>query len=256
LIEVSRRFWSGGAKSVGVDLGDYSHWEGAGPWLDQERWLALGAPHFRLSERLCEYSGVRRPLRRIVEWGCGGGANAVHFLNEAELYCGVDITQASIDECRRALQARGYQGFEGAVVAPQDPEAFLERSREPFDFFLCTYVFELLPSRAYGERILRVASALLRPGGAGLIQIRYNDGSEGGAQLATRYFQDCARFNSYPIDQFWQHLEQAGLRPEFVHLVPTQLPGYSGSRYAYFAFVKPEDGSAPVRPTSAQPSLT
>ena len=41
LIRDSIEYWNSGER-FGVDVKDYSHWRGAGPWKDDKRWLTLG----------------------------------------------------------------------------------------------------------------------------------------------------------------------------------------------------------------------
>lgn len=232
LIRASSDYWNGSPAS-NADLGDYSHWQGTGPWSDRERWLALGRPHVRLVEQLRATAGGSEP-RRIVEWGCGGGANAIHFASQATDYCGIEIAQASLDECGRVLREAGCTAFRPVLVHADAPEQALQLTQEGYDLFLCTYVFELIPSRAYGERLLRVAARLLRPGGLALVQIRYDDGTARSAQKYRDYDRHCTRFTSYRIEDFWTLAQRAGFEPLFVWLAPTQTPEFSGDLYAYF----------------------
>jgi SAM-dependent methyltransferase len=238
LAAASMKYWNEGDKA-GIDLGDYSHWKGTGPWQDHQKWLALGRVHFEMYERLCLYTGVRRPLESAIEWGCGGGANAIHFVDEVKRFCGVEIARASLDECGRVLAEAGYKGFEPVLIAADTPESALQQAAGPFDLFLSTYVFELIPGRAYGERIARVAFDLLKPGGLALIQIRYDDGSNRSNQKTENYFDNACRFTSYRVEDFWVRMQAIGFQPLYVRLVPKLIPGFSGDLYAYFAMVKP-----------------
>ena len=239
LIAANQRYWTAG-REEGVPFEDYSHWLGFGPWKDRDRWLKLGQAHFGMFERLCLVTGTRRPVRRIVEWGSGGGANAIHFIREAEEFCGVEISDASLKECQRVLSAAGYQGFVPVLIRADAPEQALTSAGTGFDFFLSTYVFETLPTRSYGERVLRVALGLLRPGGLALVQIRYDDGSSRGAQQKLDYFRHAYRFTSYRVEEFWKIAAAVGFRPEYVTLIPDWAEGFSGDLYAYFALVKPD----------------
>lgn len=239
------RYWNEGQRA-GVDVGDYSHWLGSGPWADRERWLALGRVHFRMFERLALVTATPRPIRRMIEWGCGGGANAVHFINEVEEFCSIEIAQASLDECGQVLSSMGFRGYRPVLIRAQSPERALELAGGGFDLFLCTYVFELLPGRRYGERVLRAAFDLLRPGGLAIIQIRYDDGSERSRQKTADYYRHATRFTSYRVEEFWTLAETVGFRPEYVTLVPKQTEEYSGDLYAYFSMVR-----SPSRPDAS-----
>jgi SAM-dependent methyltransferase len=251
LIEASGKYWSEGDKA-GVDLGDYSHWLGTGPWQDRERWLQLGRVHRRMFDRLCAVAGSPRPLRRAIEWGSGGGANAIHFIDEVDEFCGVEIAQASLDECARVLEDAGFRGFKPVLVDAAAPEQALERAGSGYDFFLSTYVFELLPGRAYAERVLGIAQRLLRPGGLAIVQIRYDDGTERSRQHHLDYYRNSTRFTSFRIEDFWTLAQRLGFRPEYVTLVPKRTEEYSGDLYAYFALVNAEAGE----PSAAGASST
>lgn len=243
LIRVSMEYWNEGDRA-GIDLKDYSHWLGAGPWQDRERWLKLGRVHFRMYERLTLVASTPRPLKRAVEWGCGGGANAIHFVNEVEEFYGIEIAQPSLDECARVLAAAGFRGFRPVLISAESPEQALELAGGQFDFFLSAYVFELIPGKQYGKRVLRVAYDLLRPGGLALIQIRYDDGSERSTQKHLDYYKNSSRFTSYRVEEFWVIAEQIGFLPEYVTLVPEKTEEFSGDLYAYFALVKPQRATA------------
>jgi SAM-dependent methyltransferase len=247
LIRDSAAYWNEGTRA-GIDVGDYSHWLGAGPWKDRDRWLRLGRVHFHMYERLALATGTARPLRRIVEWGSGGGANAIHFMPEVDEFWGVEIAQASLDECARVLSDAGFRGFHPVLIPPDSPERALDLTGGDFDFFLSTYVFELLPGKRYGARVLRTAHDLLRPGGLAIIQIRYDDGSERSTQKTVDYYRDATRFTSYRVEEFWLLAERAGFRPEYVTLVPRQTEEFSGDLYAYFAMVKPDAPAGSATP--------
>jgi len=243
LIRDSAEYWNRGDRA-GVDLKDYSHWQGAGPWHDRERWLQLGRPHVRLYEKLRHVTATATPASRVVEWGCGGGANAIHFIRDTREFCGVEISQASLDECRRVLHEAGFDSFRPVLIDADAPEQALQRAGDGYDLFLSTYVFELIPSQSYGERILRIAHQMLRPGGLALVQIRYDDGSERSSQKDRDYFRNSTRFTSYRIDQFWAILETIGFEPEFVWLARRQTAEFSGDLYAYFGMRKRESAAS------------
>jgi len=238
IARVTMRYWNEGDRA-GVDLKDYSHWAGAGPWQDREKWLALGRVHFGMYEQLCRVTGTPRPLRNAVEWGCGGGANAIHFIDEVRRFCGIEIAEASLHECGRVLAEAGFTGFEPVLISAEAPEEALGLASGPYDLFLSTYVYELLPGRTYGERITRIAWQLLKPGGLALIQIRYDDGSPRSSQKHADYFRNSTRFTSYRVEEFWAVAEQAGFQPLYVTLVPHKTAEFSGDLYAYFALTRP-----------------
>ena len=51
-------------------------------------WLAWGAGHLDLYRNFARMLDVPLSVHRIVEWGSGGGANAIHFAPFAQEYVG------------------------------------------------------------------------------------------------------------------------------------------------------------------------
>ena len=116
-----------------------------------------------------------------------------------------------------------------------DPEDAIRQVAGTCDIFLCFYVFELIPTPEYGERVLRIARELLAPGGLALIQVKYDDG-----RLLTkprRRFRRSAvaALTTYPIPSFWKLAANCGFKPEMIHLVPRNE---LDERYAYFLMTK------------------
>jgi len=108
-------------------------------------------------------TGSETPINRIVEWGCGGGANALHFAGLAGQYVGVDISQESLRQCADTVHYIGIANFLPVGMDAADPESVIEVIPSPCELFLCTFVFELLPTPEYGKRILSIARQLLGP---------------------------------------------------------------------------------------------
>jgi hypothetical protein len=236
IYSASDRYWNGSAAG---DLKDLAHWRGAGTWQDDERWVALGKAHVELAQRLATTAPVPLVLGSVIEWGSGGGANAAAFAEHCHTFYGIEVAQANLDECGRLLESQGFKGFKPVLIGTSSPDDALPQVREKCDFFLCTYVFELLPSKDYGAKVLGLAQQMLRPGGAALVQIRYDDGSDLVAAKKRDYERNATFFTSYPIHEFWLLAEQVGFTPAAVYLVPTadRYP-HSGSRYAYFYLYK------------------
>lgn len=229
LVGEANAFWNSPATARREE---YSHWRGVGVFADDERWLAIGRQNLALYRQFALMAGAGAP-RRILEWGCGGGANAVHFAPLGTTYIGLDIVPESLDECGRQLAAMGYRGFHPLLADPASPEAVPEKLSEPCDLFLSTYVFELLPSAEYGLRVLAAARRLLRPGGLAMIQIRYSRHSWTSRTKRFSYRRHVANMTTYPIDVFWTEAEAKGFVPLAVRLVPEE-PLNGNTNYAYF----------------------
>jgi methylase of polypeptide subunit release factors len=233
----AQKFWSdSGQEKFRSD----SHWRGE-KGLPDEVWLKLGAVHLSLFQDYAGMMGIRRPLQRVIEWGCGGGANAIHFAAETEEFVGVDVSEASLRECAKTLDDTiGYDRFVPILVDVARPEDGLEALSGRCDLFLCTYVFELLPSPEYGERLLKLALHLLRPGGMALVQIKYETKDARTRPRRWDYRSYMANMTTYSIDVFWQLSQRAGFTPKAVTLRPKdELTG--DERYAYFILEKPAE---------------
>src|SRR5215831_14979298 len=230
------------SQSYWNDTGDRSfkpnsHWRGVGVFADDSRWLALGHENLRLYEDFARVVGLQHPLKRVVEWGCGGGVNAVHFGRFAEEFCGIDISRASLEECARQMKMAGLHNFKPILIDAANPEAAVSQLSGPCQLLISTYVFELLPTPEYGIRVLRIAHQLLRPGGIAMIQIKYNEANLSTASRAWSYAKNLPRIVTYRIEEFWRAAEQCGFTPRMVTLVPKQ-PLVQDQNYAYFLLLK------------------
>lgn len=208
-----------------------SHWRDAGVFAENDLWSVIGARHLAMFERGARLVGGPRPLDRVVEWGCGGGANAIHFAPGAQRFFGVDVAPESLTECATQVAAVCNTPFEPVLVPVDRPEDALSMIDGPCDVFLSFYVFELIPSPEYGARLLRIAAQLLRPGGLALIQIKYDEGRWLTRPRRRNYRSGLATMTTYPIPAFWTLAEDCGLKPESVELVPNDA---LDERYAYF----------------------
>jgi len=205
---------------------DMSHWRGEGRW-DEEAWADLGRRHVFLFEQLCARAGVRpSTIRTMVEWGSGGGANAVAFCGRLERFYGVDISAANLQECRRQVDKERGEGFRTVWIPVGQPEHCLQTIETPVDFFLSTAVYQHFPSKPYGERVTRLAARLLRPGGLALIQIRYDDGSERLRPKDRDYRRNVTFFNSYRPDEFAEIALAAGFTVLHVPVAPNAYYAY------------------------------
>ncbi|MBC6990584.1 class I SAM-dependent methyltransferase [Hymenobacter sp. BT491] len=234
LIADSQRYWNRTDRSC---IPGNAHWRGNGVFAgDDARWLAMGRHNLAQFARLAGPAYLRTP-RRIVDWGCGGGANAVHFAPGAARYYGVDITAASLRECHRQLQALACEAFVPVQFEADQPEHALEHIPKACDLFFSTYVFEIFPTKEYGSRVLNIASKLLTNDGLAFIQIRYDDGTSASQPHRWGYAQNLPHMTTYRIEEFWQNAEQCGFTPQLVTLERQQAVEL-GERYAYFLLKK------------------
>jgi SAM-dependent methyltransferase len=229
----AQKYWE---KSQAGEWKSNSHWRGAGAFVQDDVWLGVGERHLGMFERGLRLFSSGDQLGRVLEWGCGGGANAVHFAPKASEFIGVDISADSLEECREQVEMTCDTPFKPVKVDVEQPEAVLRQVEPGVDAFVSFYVFECLPSPEYGMRILNLARELLREDGMALIQVKYQTSDPRTRPLGRGYREGIARMTTYSIDTFWELAASAGLKPEFVEIVPkTELD----ARYAYYLLRKP-----------------
>jgi SAM-dependent methyltransferase len=234
LIRESQAYWN---DSVGPSLQQNSHWRGVGIFADELRWLALGHEHLEMYEEFTRAMNLINSPKRIVEWGCGGGMNAIHFGHLAEAFYGIDISPSSLQECGKQMLSAGLRNFTPVLIDVSDPEGAMSQLKKPCDLFLSTYVFELLPTPEYGIRLLRIAYELLAPGGIAMIQIKYSEGNARTRSRRWAYVRNLAWNATYRIEDFWQTAQECGFKPKLVKLLPRQ-PLVNDRNYAYFLLQK------------------
>jgi cyclopropane fatty-acyl-phospholipid synthase-like methyltransferase len=200
-------------------------------------WLAIGNRHVRMFTEAARSIELPMPARKIVEWGCGGGANAVAFAGQCDEFWGVDVSDDVLDRCKAQVNAlQPTCAFHSVRIDIPEPERALECLPSDVDVFYAMYVFELLPSQAYCERILKIAKQVLRPGGVAYIQIKYSTSDWRTRARHWGYRRGVANMCTFGIDEFWQLTEKCGFEPKSVQLVPrpTEVPD---ERYAYYLLV-------------------
>jgi SAM-dependent methyltransferase len=222
------------------NLAQDAHWKDKGIFEDQQRWLNIGKEHLDLVLSYSALLNISFPVKQIVEWGCGGGANAIHFARLTEKYIGVDITSESLIECNKQLLECGLSNFYPILIDASAPESVLSHQITDVDLFICTYVYELLPSPAYGLKVLKLANKMLKHGGIALVQIRYNDSRKDLKPKRTGYKFNAYHMTSYTIEEFWETSVECGFEPIGVFLKPRQ-PLVNDFCYAYY-FLKKKNG--------------
>ena len=121
-----------------------------------------------LYDRAVEMLG--RVPERVVDWGCGGGMAAQQMMADGTRYYGVDIVQATLDACGRAIEnAPGT--FVPMLAGIDDPETCFRRINH-CDLFVCLTVYQHFPDKAYAARITRLVAGILKLDGLAIIQTR------------------------------------------------------------------------------------
>jgi hypothetical protein len=184
----ARNFW----------LEDTDRCKALSHWRDHnDNFDSIGGATLIRTERLCKMAGKPVEFVHAMDWGCGGGANVAWLVKCSQITLGVDISLANLDETERVIDLPGGHTFE-PVYAPVNPSP-LNVTHEWLDFFLCTTVFQHLPSKAHGEAVLRFAYYMLNSGAPALIQIATRDIDKGEHPEYHRHF---TRWTTWSEDHF------------------------------------------------------
>lgn len=221
-------YWAASDNDARVQ--DMSHWRGHGRWADERLWMSWGKSNIERFRTLMTLVG-KTSIESMLEWGPGGGCNAIHFIQYAKQIYGVDVSSANLRQCETQLRANKYYGFTPIAIDAENPELVLEQVDRPVDFFLCTAVFQHFPSQEYGRRVTEIAHRVLADDGIALIQTRYDDGSDNLKCKDADYQKNVATFTSYRIETFWDMAKVAGFEPLTVSLVPS-------TKYAFYMLRK------------------
>lgn len=211
------------------DWAEDSHWRGSGR-IDDARFAAIGVEHLALVDHLAGTVGGRPYLGRVLEWGAGGGANVVAFAPRASEFVAVDVAAASLPECARQVRAVCDTPVVQVLVDLAAPESALAAVPRPVDLAVCLYVLELVPSPAYGMRVVGVLADALAPGGLAFVQIKYDTGRLRTRTRRRNYGRNSASMTTYRLEEFWTGADAAGLEPLAMTLVPEND---LDERYAY-----------------------
>jgi SAM-dependent methyltransferase len=229
LVRDASRYW---AAQPGNRWQNDSHWRSGSKFAGQERWSAIGQQHLDLFQRMRGSSAA--PFKRVIEWGCGGGANAVAFAPLAQEFVGVDVAADSVEESARRVAEVCSTPFVKVVADIARPEDAVSSLAGRCDVFLCLYVLELVPTQEYGLRLMRLAHELLEPGGAAFVQIKYATQSWR-TRSRRRSYRTAVAGITYRIEDFWTAMKDIGFRPELISLVPQND---LDERYAYFLLIR------------------
>jgi 2-polyprenyl-3-methyl-5-hydroxy-6-metoxy-1,4-benzoquinol methylase len=218
-------------------LAQDAHWKNKGIFENQQRWLSIGKQHLDLILKYSSVLNLQFPVKQIVEWGCGGGANAVHLAPLTDNFVGIDIASDSLVECKKQVSEIGLNNFQPVLINAVSPETVLKENLAGVDLFICTYVFELFPSPKYGLNVLNLANKMLSSNGIAFIHIRYNDVKKELKSKRWGYKLHPYIMTTYTLEEFWESSKECGFEPLGIYLTPKQ-PLVNDSSTAYFFLKK------------------
>jgi SAM-dependent methyltransferase len=212
-----------------------SHWRSG---LGEDAWREVGEDHLAMYRMFAGALGISAGPGVVLDWGCGGGANAVAFAPLATKYIAADISSQTTAECLAQVRAVCDTPSEERHIDLDLPQAATVGLEHCCDTFLCFYVLETTAGPDDALEILRIAESVLKEGGMAFVQVKYHT-----ADPLTRgrrrrsYRRLMAQTTTFAIDEFWLRAQELGLTPRLIHLLPWNR---LDSHYAYFALTKPE----------------
>lgn len=194
---------------------DQSHWVGAQRW-GRARWIEYGDLYAGLAFRCIQQYAPADFFQSLaqktaLEWGCGGGAVVRPLCREFSKVYGVDVSGATLHECRRQMAKMGLSNFTDVFFPSQHPEDVVRAVGEnALDFVISVGVFQHFPSKPYTQRVLQAMRKMLRKNAYALLQIRYFDGSPKFRQKDRDYAQNVIYMTSFTVREFTDQLKDAG----------------------------------------------
>jgi 2-polyprenyl-3-methyl-5-hydroxy-6-metoxy-1,4-benzoquinol methylase len=155
------------------DLRDvYAFWNSGGcgvPFLERrggerEAFAAYREARYRTEWHIPAFAAFADARgKRVLEVGCGNGADAIMFARHGAAYVGVDLTDTAVDATRRHLAAEGLEGRCGLANVEH-----LCYAKESFDI---VYSFGALHHTSSPEKAVHEVWRVLKPGGVALIML-------------------------------------------------------------------------------------
>lgn len=229
--EAARRYWLSPNETS---------WKANSHWRDTAipgwatTWDQVGQTHLAMYERFRRACRLPRP-NRVLEWGVGGGANAVRFAPLAEEFIAVDISEESLLETAYQVARVCSTPIRSALTQLDNQIETGRQFAGAVDLFVCFYVLELVPRREHADQIARIAFETLCPDGAAIIQTKYARSAPQGPVWRS-YHQDLANSVVIDVAEFWECLETIGFEVKYVELVPRNA---LDRNYAYYFATRP-----------------
>jgi hypothetical protein len=202
-----------------------SHWLNQGEGWTDTVWRGYGEFHLQLIKDGLGLAGRTSPVHSVVDWGSGGGANAVAICPTVDHYFGVDISQSNLDECVRQTQALGITNFKPILIPAARPEEVLQQVNAA-DCFLSTAVYQHFPGRNYARRVTDIAKGLLTDDGIAVINIRYANLKRQVRNWRRSYKSHATHFNHYTVWEFEMEMAYAGMEVIEIRMQPLTHHAY------------------------------
>ena len=137
--------------------------------------------------------------KRIIDFGCGSGANAIHLANRGAVVCGVDISEDLIRLAARRLAVNGRAGGAAFVVGSAHDLPFPDAS---IDVVFGIAILHHLDLGLVSKEVARV----LRAGGRGIFQEPVRNSA------AIRFLRSLIPYRAPDVSPFERPLTDGELR--------------------------------------------
>jgi ubiquinone/menaquinone biosynthesis C-methylase UbiE len=148
-----------------------------------------------------------------LEWGCGGGANAVELCKKFKKIFLVDISEQSIAACKERLESAGVSNFEFIHLSTLRDFEKLKNIR--VDAIFSTAVFQHFPSKEYAREVLLEMSKILSSKGFIMIQVRQVIEAELPKEKVMQYAKEAIVAITFSGDEFCGYLAHAGFLKKY-----------------------------------------
>ena len=224
----AHNFWN----TSGAKHSRFSHLLGSEDW-PQKMWDLIGKNHLTIFRLGIEKHGAGGELKRLLEWGPGGGSNVVAFAEVFEHITGVDISLGNLGMAESALRSKPSScRFSAFPIAIDNPFVARELTTDPFDFLICTAVIQHMPFIDYFYDVFCLWRELLRPDARALIQFRTNHRARSmHRDPDQKYDQNVARRLMFNVPKFVEMCGDAGW--DLLELIGDKKPTRSGYVYAW-----------------------
>jgi 2-polyprenyl-3-methyl-5-hydroxy-6-metoxy-1,4-benzoquinol methylase len=186
----------------------------------RERFFRKGSEQVdTLAARIEAHTGSTIESRRVLDFGCGVGRNALPLAERCEYVYGLDVSPAVLREAERRAQGRNLtnvEWMEAGRLAELDGR---------YDMVISFFVFQHIPSRE-GERIIDTLVRQLRPGGVGAIHVTLPPPFRA---LHRSYLY--RRMNSYSLSRLGQLLADSSITEWHANLHSRPVPGTDERSY-------------------------
>jgi 2-polyprenyl-3-methyl-5-hydroxy-6-metoxy-1,4-benzoquinol methylase len=131
---------------------------------EREAYAAYRESRYRTEWQIPAFAGFADARgKRVLEIGCGNGADAVMYAKQGAAYVGVDLSDRAVDSTRRHLALEGLEGRCGLANVEQ-----LCWAKESFDI---VYAFGVLHHTSSPEKAVHEMWRVLKPGGVALVML-------------------------------------------------------------------------------------